>query len=264
MNKTKADQFVRKRADELRNLSRVLLDSGLIRDPEPLLRAAANCRGYQTDGLFRWEYEMSGLEFPDIELRMSDLRHTRPRTTSTVSLRLDAVVRGTCLDEGACEDPFNHLVVDLFADGLTDDGEHLTCAWHLDRHPIQNPAQSAPSDQAANAHPHYHFQYGGRAVWAKDDSEFGTHLLLEPPRLAHPPLDAVLAIDFVLSNYFGSAWGELRRENASYNMLLRDAQDRLWRPYAVALARHWLRESDSVWDPCNIWPQLHIASQEEF
>lgn len=260
MNKTKADQYVRQRADDLRSLARVLLDAGIIRDTEPLQRAAAACKLLRAEEGYRWEYRMHGLQFRTLDLVSGELRHSRPRTLSYLDLQLDVVLEGACLDDNALVDPLSNLIVDLQIEGLDERGEALSCAWHLDRHisaeASQNSATPEGEGQSEFAHPHYHFQFGGRQVWSKADVEFGTHMLLEPPRIAHPPLDAILAADFVISNYYGRFWRELRRDSGTYNELLRESQTRLWRPYAIATARYWDRAPRPDWYAPPIWPQL--------
>jgi hypothetical protein len=61
----------------------------------------------------------------------------------------------------------------------------------------------------------------------------------------------------VLSNYFGSDWRNLKQTSGPYNRLLREAQDRLWRPYAVATALHWQRPQNPDWSAYEVWPQLY-------
>jgi hypothetical protein len=87
--------------------------------------------------------------------------------------------------------------------------------------------------------------------------DYGTGLILESPRIAHPPMDAILGIDFVLTNYFCSSRLDFREEG-DYSNLLRAAQKRIWLPYARAL--DWTkRREDNDWAPSRIWPQLSIS-----
>jgi hypothetical protein len=255
VNKHKASQFARERANELRSLARLLYDHELIRDPGPLDQAAALCAASQKGEDFVWAYDFHGLSFTTITVA-GNLRHSRPRSLAEVQVELHLSVSGTCFDEDEPNDPLRELVLNLEILGETKNGEVLSGAWHLDRHFL--PTSDTDEDEGSNrfAHPHYHFQCGGRHVWTKSDSEFGTHLLLEPPRIAHPPLDAVLAVDFVLSNYFATGWQALREQSGAYRMLVAGAQRRLWRPYAVATAAHWNNPGSHPWNPTWIWPQL--------
>jgi hypothetical protein len=80
--------------------------------------------------------------------------------------------------------------------------------------------------------------------------------LLGPPRLPYPPLDAILAIDFVLANFRGSVWRDLRSV-AEYRRLVLEAQHRLWRPYMEMLGGAFVGEGPTPNDPVfDIWPNL--------
>lgn len=249
MNKRRAQEFRKLRAEELRRLSQVLLEEQVIRDPGPLLEAAAMCIKPEVENRQEyWEYSFYALQFYDIE--DETLRHARPVGAKEVSLELSVTLRGPCLEEEDTDDPFNRLGVDIIAQGRGTGNTSLMCAWHLDKH-LRDPGDNEPSF----AHPDYHFQHGGRNVW--DLNDYGSQLLLEPPRLAHPPLDGILAVDFVISNYFGNKWSELRTLNSTYRELVQSAQRRCWMPYAFATAT--ICRSISVngpWDAQLIWPQL--------
>jgi hypothetical protein len=261
VNKHKAEQFARERANELRSLARVLLDRDLVRDVGPLEHAASLCAVWRSNSDYRWSYDFQGLSFRGLKSADGGLRHSRPRCLQQVELELHLELAGTCLDEDEPADPLVRLAIDLEVTGETDHGDILTGAWHLDRH-ISTPRGDDPEGgdyDSDFAHPHYHLQYGGRRVWDKSDPEFGTHLLLEPPRIAHPPLDGVLAVDFVLSNYFGPQWRLLRSESPVYNELVAGAQRRLWRPYALATAAHWAPYGEREWYAEAIWPQLFLS-----
>jgi hypothetical protein len=90
-----------------------------------------------------------------------------------------------------------------------------------------------------NAHPRYHFQIGGQKVWDRPSHEFGSQLILETPRIAHPPLDAILAIDFILANYYSETWSNLLDKDGRYADLVETAQEIFWRPYLFAAASKW-------------------------
>lgn len=232
-----------------------------MRDPEPLRQAAANCRAFKKDSEFYWSYEFEGLQFAPIKLPGSKLRHTRPRNVQEIRIEMEVSLRGVCLDGGDLNDPLQNLVVGCKIEGDTVAGTLTSCAWHLDKEGSTSADESDedhPSGESHFVHPDYHFQYGGRKVWHKEDGEFGTHLLLESPRLAHPPMDAILAVDFVLANYYGEKWKKLREGSGVYIDLVRTAQERLWKPYATATAHYWgVLTSASPWSASLVWPQLN-------
>lgn len=115
-------------------------------------------------------------------------------------------------------------------------------------------------NEPENVHPRYHFQFGGNEVLNWIDAcemNFGSSLFLDTPRLSHPPLDIILGIDFVLSNFYGEKWKNLTQDS-TYRKLLAEAQERFWKPYAMSLASTWTNTIASDWPSKDIWPQIMI------
>lgn len=279
MKEEDAKEFRKERANELRRLADVLIEEALIRDHSPILGAAAQANsrrliekedkekegkskerkgrgGKEKEAKLEreesWGYSFQGLEFHVIDEDSS--RHARPDGAEVVSIELSISLEGPCLDDDDFSNPFSALGVDIVAIGLSSDGnEDLKCAWHLDKHIHEK--GDAPTTLA---HPMYHFQHGGNNV--AQLKSYGKHLILEPPRIAHPPLDAILAVDFILSNYCGTRWNDLRLENAMYRDLVASAQERYWTPYAFSTAT--ICNSlvvNSPWKVLEIWPQMLIG-----
>ncbi|WP_415838537.1 hypothetical protein, partial [Rahnella bruchi] len=102
-------------------------------------------------------------------------------------------------------------------------------SWHLDYH--------LPSGQPTTfIHPMYHFHHGGRKMYNHQD--YGNIMIMDAPRVAHPPLDIVLSIDFVIANFLGDKWNLLMQDSA-YTSLIKNAQDRWWRQYYLDIAAFW-------------------------
>lgn len=143
-----------------------------------------------------------------------------------------------------------HLEFNLVVKGLTKNGEPLVASWHLDRHPDDSPTESV--------HPVYHFQYGGRKLIIPNDN-YGNHLVLDMPRIMHPPLDLILGIDFVLSNFLGKTRNAMCSERPYVNSIA-ELQNLIWRPYVYSIARHWPTYGNEneryEWDSHSIYPQL--------
>ena len=171
---------------------------------------------------FSWGYEFAGLEF---NLDFSELRHSKPEDAELDTVELSVSLSGACLDKAAQNDPFTHLSVNIAVHGLSKDAEPLLSAWHLDKH---------QGDESLFDHPNYHFHHGGRKIWEWKDFDYGSHLLLESPRLDHKPLDGILAVNFVLANFAGAAWQTLKAEEARYMELIHDAEKRCHLAYAHA------------------------------
>lgn len=104
----------------------------------------------------------------------------------------------------------------------------IRAAWHLDTHLFTD-------TNSDSIHPRFHFQVGGERLDDMDHLIRGV-FVPETPRMPVAPLDGVLAIDFVLSHYCGSAWGVLRDMDATYKQLRKAPMQRYWGPYFRTLS----------------------------
>jgi hypothetical protein len=199
-----------------RNSSDVVLNADV-------LRAAANQASCSGDSY--WGYQIAGLQ-----LRIRTPQNSLPpQTGGSLFVQLDLDVEGK-YDEKHCDgDDLLHLVLQIC---IHTDQKKNFCAWHFDRH-----IKCDGDEESEEAHPLYHFQHGGHAMEEISDS-LGRVLLLPAPRLPSPPMDAILAIDFLLSNFAGKQWKKLRND-PQYLHLLQDAQNRYWKPYHQQLASWW-------------------------
>jgi len=251
----------RDRASELDLLARSLNQLGIC-DPYPLFEAATECR----DGAASadcWGYTVANLVLRGTH----KMRGFRPKEATDIHHLLDVELVGVCQEQAYVGDPFERLSVSILARAKVDQ-RNLLCAWHLDRH-LTNVASEATCDpdldatddplDACEIHPLYHFHFGGHRLTGPIDAQSadpGDVLLLEPPRLAHPPMDAVLAVDFVLSNFYPVNRRELLADNTYVN-LVRNAQERYWKPYAQICAAGWAPGEFASWTPTTVWPNLH-------
>jgi hypothetical protein len=258
MSKKKARRYRGERASDLRNLSRILRKELPGFDPKSSLQAAASQCGSQElpilpDWNFRtstysWGYECDELLFPEYHPHNSSNLQPLNARSNGVRIQLSVVVVGQSNVRDA-EDPFSVLEVEMQIRGQGENGK-LFSAWHLDKHKGNN------NDTPRTAHPEYHFQYGGKNLW-KEVTNYGGMIIPEPPRLPHPPLDGILAVDFVLSNFFCEIWRELR-DDSRYTKLVHRTQKLLWKPYISSLAKAWASGPyDETWPANRIWPQLN-------
>lgn len=259
-----SEHFVRDRKQELHALGIMLSQENLIRDPQPFFDVECGPAGAEGKTPL-WSCTLESVQFVETDVQKEKIKHTRPAHIRTVGVELSVRFVGRCLDKTALGDPFRDLSVQGLVSGHGNGPEPWLCAWHVDRH-IRGEEDADDADDDVEdesgiprgtprfVHPDYHFQYGGEGVWGLTDEQYGRHLLLEAPRLAHPPLDAVLAIDFVLSNYYGRRWHDLRHDPA-YRRMIRSAHDRIWRPYSIATASNWIGGS-AEWDATLLWPHL--------
>ena len=249
MNKAKIKSFKRELASELRGLADILLNTRLLRDSSPLRGAAEMCTAnlQNTD----WEYQCLGLNFIVNNSYLDIYKRTIPSNLREVIIELSVAAKGFCIELDDNSDPFTSLRVDCRMEGRQRNGVAYFCAWHLDRN-----LGTTVDESKHFVHPCYHFQFGGNQL--PQELGYGRLLLVEPPRIAHPPLDAILAVDFVLSNFFPNIWQELRLDDR-YPRIVQQAQRRFWLPYAKAATRgrRWGADSGNAsWDVKDVWPQV--------
>jgi hypothetical protein len=263
MSKAQVKLYKSELAKELETLARILGSEArvgkksLIVDPKPLTDAAVQCKPKGSSSSTKWKYSIQKLRFllPD-----KDGTKRFPTGVSDLQLELTVTISGDCSTRDLAVDPFVEysLEIDIAGTYKSDKvNKKALCSWHLDR---DIPPEKGKVQQFM--HPCYHFHFGGRSTW---DSalDFGATLLLEAPRLAFPPLDGILAVDYVLTNYYGHSHLKFR-EGGSYQKLVRAAQDRCWRPYVRALASRWpayAMEAEEPWLPTKIWPQIVPAAK---
>jgi hypothetical protein len=249
---TKAQAIRDDLSDELLTLADILevnlpgFDGGSLKD------AANECEDPTEYGQSSWGYSVDMLQFFDYE-PSGNLRPEIARA-GELSLEVDLRIAGRCdsLEDGT-EDPLHKLELNLLVWGEGAEKDLLN-SWHLDRH------ISEEGDEMYTDHPLYHFQFGGEKMW-NEVQDYGELLLPEAPRIAFPPMDVVLAVNFVLANFFGNEWNgliDLDEGKEEYRKLVADAQNRLWRPYAQALSTAWNPGpfDSHDWPPGSIWPQL--------
>lgn len=95
-------------------------------------------------------------------------------------------------------------------------------SWHLDRHPN--------TQNVKYTHPTYHFQFGGKKMEYIDPDMS----VLSCPRIPHPPMDLFLGFHFILSNFFNNKqfpFVNAVLNDSDYQMIIKRAQNRLWKPY---------------------------------
>lgn len=239
-------------SEELLTLAEILEDNFPGFNGGSLKDAANECMDPTKHGGSSWGYSVDWLQFFGYE-PSNDLRPEIAQL-SDLYLEIDLKIAGKCSEiENGTEDPLHELEFDLLVWGENEENDILS-AWHLDRH-ISN-----EDDEMYADHPQYHFQFGGSKMW-REVQDYGGMLVPEPPRIASPPMDAILAVNFVLANYFEAQWHglvDLEEGEEEYRELVADAQNRLWRPYSRALSSAWEPGpfNDQSWSPGLVWPQL--------
>lgn len=231
-------------ARQLRQLSNLIKKTFKGFNSDLIEGLAQHCEVLKYAKSAEWSYFLEELVFPRNTLKVGKLDRTRPSRIKSYTVVLSVKATGSYYDSSSDKDLVKHLVVDIVGQGfeeiinnqrlvnLLESHPEAICAWHLDSHP---PQATIGEYDSPFAHPRYHWQYGGEKVWHFDEGWFGTHLLLVSPRILHPPLDVILAIDFVLANFYAPIWKELRNESG-YQRIIAAAQHYYWKPYFQQIA----------------------------
>ncbi len=243
MPKFNAKPYRERKAHDLLLLAQLLGQFEVCEDVSPIHSAAFDCRESSDR---HWGYSLENLLF-----RIGYLDGAVPRGLTDLVLRLSVEVRGRYPQAANDCDPFDSLGIDLVISGRSfaagGSCEHIA-SWHFDRH-ITGDTPSTSAD----AHPLYHFQYGGRRM---NNVRLGGTLLLNEPRFMYPPMDAILAIDFVLANFRPQKWEELRSDG-TYRNRIDEAYHFYWRPFFERVAGFWApstQEGASI--ACSLCPFL--------
>ncbi len=203
-----------------------------------------------------WSYSLSRLIF-NFERTP---RHTTPDNCKDLKLILDIKVVGKCEDLNTMKDPLKWLEFNIVIEGtkfIEKEPIPMIASYHLDRH-----IQGEVDGDAEYPHPLYHFQFGGRKLKEYNDSlETGNLLIFDSPRIAHYPMEAILGIDFTLSNFFPQVWFRMKNESKEYLNLIEEYQDMILRPYIHTHASQWQYSTEnlansSLWNPNTICPHL--------
>ncbi|MGN2614664.1 hypothetical protein [Aliivibrio fischeri] len=140
-----------------------------------------------------------------------------------------------------CFGSVDESVVEVTYEALTIKGEIARGAWHLDFH------DHTKGKQPKFIHPDFHFHHGGRRI--KDTTEnYGELVLLDAPRLMHPPLDLFLAIDMLITNFIEKrVWLSLRADKR-YQEIIQNSQNKWWHKYYQQVADYWTYQTSGSED----------------
>ena len=153
-------------------------------------------------------------------------------------------------------DPFKKLEFNIYAyaDDL-DTGKEIVYSLHLDRHIFKK--GDNPSNEV---HPMYHFQFGGNQLGKNSEDidiqrNYGEVLFFDSPRITYHPMDFILGLDFLLSNFFPNIWKSLQKE-PRYTNIIRKYQEYFMKPYYQSIANSFDRKLPQNWNAQKIYPQL--------
>lgn len=154
------------------------------------------------------------------------------------------------------DDPFKYLEFNIYAYANDlDTGKEIIYSLHFDRH-IFKEGDKAPDE----VHPMYHFQFGGKQLKLNSSKnavkrDHGEVLSFDAPRISYHPMDFILGLDFLLSNFFPKVWITLQKEGIYINILKRYQQYFL-KPYYLSIANSFDSSLPQNWNSKVIYPQL--------
>ena len=155
-----------------------------------------------------------------------------PRNTKPAVSILDVLLDVAYMETKNVDIPISHYCFRITALGLSQ-GKVFKSSWHLDYD---------SNDGQDYIHPHFHITWGGDNI---KDLDLGDVLLLPTPRISYPPMDIVLGIDFVLSNFVKADVYRQIQSDSQYKAAVKNAQEKYWKPYMLSLAHHWCNNNCS-------------------
>lgn len=209
-----------------------------------LIRLIENC-GYEIvestgplhalySTLFRSDFPQ-GLEYVLEDLKFKDVSNKQFISGNWASDSLNVQLHLNIKMQPNTEFKYSNVaeaVVEITYDAITEDMEDFAYgAWHLDYHHYKGGTTDF-------IHPNFHMHHGGKKV--KDEvANYGEVVLLDTPRLLHPPLDLFLAFDMVLTNFYERrVWANFRA-NTSYQQIIKTSQEKWWKDYYNQISDYW-------------------------
>lgn len=237
-------------ASDIFDFAELLVSHNIIQDAKSLYDASARLQNSQNTN--EWRYECDNLKFT-VEGAVAG---TIPQKISLIEIFFSISSTGVFSNDDICRNPLSKLNFDIELEGFCESEDKIDnyfASWHLDKH-IQ-------SSQCYYIHPEYHLTFGGNKLEEKGVDNFGSTLILPAPRVAYPPMDVVLGIDFILQNYFPFEKISKLLDESKYKEIIFNSQQRLWKPYYLSLSSAWNSLSDTTFEQgfehFNLNPHIH-------
>lgn len=218
------------------NTSPIYVAMGKLRNGSPLLKDG-------TTNANHWGYEIEDLIIP-----VDTTNHLKPKTVDNrkVELILNMKLVADYSLWNTMNDPLVDLNFQVIIRGLGGSGSHFFC-FHIDRHDL--------SKTTNEPHPTYHLQYSNNPF--KDtDFDYGSTFTLDTPRIIHYPVDFILGIGFLTSNFFPMAFDEIMNDGY-FPGLYKRYQEAFLRPFFHSLSSYWEYDVSSIlWNKNEISPSF--------
>lgn len=183
-----------------------------------------------------WGYSISDIKF---KVDQSTLKHISPSGFTNVEVVVELDVESKISEWEKLNDPFSSLNFRSLIRGTNSKtGKVHYLSFHIDRHNGGNTNE---------IHPLYHLQYVQNSkIKPKDEFDHGETLQLDVPRMMHLPMELILGVSTVLSNFSPSTYSKLI-ESRQFVNLCTEYQKRIWRPYFNSIENFWLK-NPIEWD----------------
>jgi len=262
MPKQQAESALREMSGELEKFLRVLNASNVVDATGSIYSISDTLGHYRAiKGMLNWGYK-SG----KVTLQLATNSVVCPERVQSLTCSLEIEVNGyvragktavPTLDD--FEWGITRTSMNLEFTGMTDpNAEAWSQYWHLDTH-VDGPEANPPDE----AHPMFHLHFGGQRMADRRQTKancWGQMLELRGPRFAHPPMDLVLALDFILANTTGPRWKNEFCKDKDYTSVVCNAQHRFWKPYKRTLFEFYTskRQDQERHDARKLWPTLRV------
>lgn len=240
------EQFRQKRANELLSAAKIMesvfsgniLTSPIYIAAESLKTTAPTLKDGSINNDF-WGYEIEDLIIP-----IDTPNHLRPKGISKNKIELILNMRLIAdsknwqnLDDPLVDLNFNVVVRSV---GET---THTFC-FHIDKHDS--------AIVATEPHPTYHLQIASNP-FKEDPFEYGNTLFMDTPRIVHHPIDMILGLGFITSNFFPLAFDEIM-DDGYFTSVYKKYQEKILKPYFHTMATHWDFDLGQI-----MWTKQHLC-----
>ena len=235
-------------SDELDKLAYLLNEAEICDDTSPLSQASGYCRTNSNAEIYA--YRVNKLVFNLDYAPGGSVPYGKNLEDVKAILTID--LKGKYISNfNDIFNPFFKLILNVELECSDDDDARYLSAWHLDKN-------EEGGEQPKFHHPEYHFAFGGKNM--PDKCNFGNLFVPPSPRICHPPMEAILGVDFILRNFYEASKNKRLFSNTTYVELIKKAQYRFWRPFSIAFASKWVKFDDITirndFVPSIIYPEL--------
>jgi hypothetical protein len=233
-------------ASDLESLAELLNNEGI--NTSKLYIVSGNLK---QNKILKYDIEPFKIEIDNNEKFPKKLSHQK----SAIDLVLYFDMKINCNSENFAsnKDPFSEFSFNIVIKGKNKNkiSSKLLYAIHFDKHNVVQTSNQS--------HPNYHFQFGGNRLKEDEnnrltDLDFGQALFLDAPRVMHHPMELILSIDFILSNFFPTIWNKIKLLPI-YKKILRKYQKDFILPYFKSIVQHF-EDTKNEWNAQEIYPQL--------